>query len=154
MNNGMYNSYGYPSYSQSGLYNQNGFINPNMYSQNNYSNYNSQQNQNSTNTNKIFVNGLEDARNRSLPPNSDYLFLDNDKNILYQKIVDGKGQFEVKTFNIVPAENKEEKNKLDDYVKKEELNGIKQKIQEIQENLKKISNPTPKPVDVLKKETI
>ena len=56
----------------------------------------------STNTNKIFVNGIDDVRSRILPPNSDYTFLDNDKPILYQKVVDAKGQFEVKVFDIVP----------------------------------------------------
>ena len=55
-----------------------------------------------TSTNKIFVNGIEDVRNRSLAPNSDFMFLDNDKPLLYQKIVDAKGQFEVKVFDIVP----------------------------------------------------
>ena len=52
-----------------------------------------------TNTNKIYVNGEDDARNRWLPPNSDYIFLDNDKAIIYQKIVDSKGQFEIKAFS-------------------------------------------------------
>ena len=72
-----------------------------------YNNYN-QPNQNNTptshatNTNKIFVNGIEDVRSRSLPPNSDYAFLDNDKPILYQKVVDSKGQFDVKVYDIVP----------------------------------------------------
>ena len=56
----------------------------------------------STNTNKIFVNGMADVRSRILPPNSDYAFLDNDKPLLYQKIVDSKGQFEVKVFDIIP----------------------------------------------------
>lgn len=54
------------------------------------------------NTNKIYVNGIEDVRNRVLPPNSDYIFLDNDKPILYQKVVSASGQFEVKPFTIVP----------------------------------------------------
>ncbi len=56
----------------------------------------------STNTNKIFVNGIEDARSRPLSANSDYMFLDNDKPLLYQKVVDSKGQFEVKVFDITP----------------------------------------------------
>ena len=41
-------------------------------------------------------------RNRSLPQNSDFIFLDNDKPLLYQKVVDSKGQFEVKVYDIVP----------------------------------------------------
>ena len=54
------------------------------------------------NCNKIFVNDIEDARRRIIPPNSDFMFLDNDKPLLYQKIVDAKGQFEIKVFDIVP----------------------------------------------------
>ena len=56
----------------------------------------------SMNTNKIFVNGIDDVRSRIVPPNSDFMFLDNDKPLIYQKIVDAKGQFEVKVFDIVP----------------------------------------------------
>nr|DAR59149.1 MAG TPA: hypothetical protein [Caudoviricetes sp.] len=52
------------------------------------------------NTNKTFVSGIEDVRMRPLPPNSEYIFLDNEKSLLYQKKVDSKGQFEVKTYEI------------------------------------------------------
>ena len=55
-----------------------------------------------TNTNKVFVNGIEEVKSYRLPPNSDYTFLDNDKPLLYQKTVDSKGQFEVKVFDITP----------------------------------------------------
>lgn len=76
----------------------------------------------STNTNKIFVNGIEDVRNRSLLANSDYLFLDNDKPLLYQKVVDNKGQFEVKVFDIIP--HKEEAQVKPDYVLKSEFDKL------------------------------
>lgn len=52
------------------------------------------------NTNKIYVSGIEDAKMRMLPPNSEYVFLDNEKSILYQKKVDANGQFEVKAYTI------------------------------------------------------
>lgn len=51
-------------------------------------------------TNKIYVSGIEDVRLRMLPPNSEYIFLDNEKSILYQKKVDANGQFEVKAYEI------------------------------------------------------
>lgn len=95
----------------------------------------------STNTNKVFVNGVEDVRNYRLPPNSDYTFLDNDKPLLYQKTVDGKGQFEVKVFDITPHKESEVSSNapnLNDYVLRSdfdklsaELIQLKNKIQEL-----------------------
>ena len=35
------------------------------------------------NTNKIYVTGIDDAKTRQLPANSDYIFLDNDKTCGY-----------------------------------------------------------------------
>lgn len=59
------------------------------------------QHQNSQmNTNKIYVTGIEDARARQLPPNSDFIFLDNDKPFLYRKTVDATGKMEIKAFKI------------------------------------------------------
>ena len=52
------------------------------------------------NTNKIYVTGIEDARARQLPPNSDFIFLDNDKPLLYRKTVDATGKMEIKAFKI------------------------------------------------------
>ena len=57
------------------------------------------------NTNKIYVTGIEDAKTRQLPANSDYIFLDNDKPLLYRKTVDATGKMEVKAFKI--SENNE-----------------------------------------------
>lgn len=52
------------------------------------------------NTNKIYVTGIDDARARQLPPNSDFIFLDNDKPLLYRKTVDATGKMEIKAFKI------------------------------------------------------
>ena len=52
------------------------------------------------NTNKIYVTGIDDARTRQLPPNSDFIFLDNDKPLLYRKTVDATGKMEIKAFKI------------------------------------------------------
>ena len=106
-----------------------------------------------TNTNKIYVNGIEDVRNRSLLPNSDYIFLDNDNAIIYQKIVDSKGQFEVKAFDIVPhIEQKETKSEnnidLSNYVKVTDLEPLQNDIKILKEKL--LSKPAEiKKVDVL-----
>ena len=53
-------------------------------------------------TNKIYVSGVEDVKSKMIPAGSDFIFLDNDKPILYQKVVDSSGHFEIKTFDIVP----------------------------------------------------
>lgn len=93
-----------------------------------------------TNTNKIYVNGIEDVRNRRLPANSDYIFLDNDNAIIYQKIVDAKGQFEVKAFDISPR-NAQESPKgqgVDnsvDYVQKTDLEPLQTEILRLKEQL-------------------
>ena len=52
------------------------------------------------NTNKIYVTGIDDAKARQLPPNSDFIFLDNDKPLLYRKTVDATGKMEIKAFKI------------------------------------------------------
>lgn len=61
------------------------------------------------NTNKIYVTGIDDARNRTLAPNSDYIFLDNDKPLLYRKTVDATGKMELHTFKIVEYNEEQEK---------------------------------------------
>ena len=128
-------------------YNYNAMLQNNMpqygYQQPQYMNnyYNQMQNQYpSTITNKIYVSSEEDVRSRYLPPNSDYIFLDNDKPILYQKIVDSKGQFEVKVFNIsqnLPEkqEEKEDTNKLSGFAKTEEIEQVRAEIQQLKEKL-------------------
>ena len=116
---------------------------PYGYPINNYSMPTQAQNaptQNQTNTNKIFVNGIDDVRNRMLPTGSDFIFLDNDKPILYQKVVDGKGQFEVKAFTITPynpqaQETTEQKIDLSQYAKIDELKSLQNEIKEIKERL-------------------
>ena len=60
----------------------------------------SQQHPAQMNTNKIYVTGIDDARARQLPPNSDFIFLDNDKPLLYRKTVDATGKMEIKAFKI------------------------------------------------------
>lgn len=59
-----------------------------------------QQQTSQMNTNKIYVTGIDDAKARQLPPNSDFIFLDNDKPLLYRKTVDATGKMEIKAFKI------------------------------------------------------
>lgn len=117
----------------------NGCSNP--YSPYGYGYQQPQQMQNAQiNTNKIYVSGIEEVRQRQLPNGSDMLFLDNDKPLLYQKIVDGKGQFEVKAFTItpyLPQEPTKETHAVDlsSYAKTSDLEPIKAELQAIKEKL-------------------
>ena len=65
-----------------------------------YQQHNTQQN--AVNTNKLYANGIEDVRFRQLPANSDYIFLDNDKPLVYRKTTDGTGKTDIQVFKIVP----------------------------------------------------
>lgn len=110
---------------------------------NNYYNQPQQFQAPQTNTNKIFVSGIEEVRARMLPPNSDYLYLDNDKAILYQKVVDSKGQFQVKEFTITPKEpdmnmSNEKSMNLSDYVKRDEFDKISNELKTLKEEISKL----------------
>ena len=103
-----------------------------------------QQPNSTTNTNKIFVAGIDDVKSKSLPFNSDFIFLDNDKPYLYQKTVDSKGQFEVKVFEIreiKPQENTKEDNSinLSNYVTLPEFEALKGQIDDLKNKITKIS---------------
>ena len=118
-----------PNYGYQNPYQQ---FNPNLVQQ-----QQPQQNYQATNTNKIFVSGVDDVKSKTIPANSDFIFLDNDKPLLYQKTVDGKGQFEVKTFEIreiKPQEKQKEENTIDlnNYVLKTDFQALQGEI----ENLK------------------
>ena len=99
-----------------------------------------QQVQPQVNTNKIYVSGVEDVRQRQLSNGSDVIFLDNDKPILYQKIVDSTGQFEVKAFTITPynaqeTEKQSQHINITDYIKTTDLEPIKADIEAIKRKL-------------------
>ena len=135
-------------------YNYGGTYIPNYNYQNPYQQFNQnltqQQTQpqqtmnNATNTNKIFVAGIDDVKSRNIPFNSDFIFLDNDKPYLYQKTVDGKGQFEVKAFEIheiKPQEKAKEDNSinLSNYVTLTEFEALKGQIDELKNKITKMS---------------
>lgn len=94
------------------------------------------------NTNIIYVNGIDDAKNRQQPTNSVYMYRDNEKQMIYEKTVDGKGQFEVKTYAIT-ATNAPQSPKpseavdLSIYAKKSDIDAIKGELSNVKESLKK-----------------
>lgn len=94
------------------------------------------------NTNIIYVNGIDDAKNRQQPTNSVYMYRDNEKQMIYEKTVDAKGQFEVKTYAIT-ATNAPQSPKpsepvdLSIYAKKSDIDAIKGELSNVKESLKK-----------------
>lgn len=136
-------------------YNYGGTYIPNYNFQNPYQQFNpsltqqqmqpqNQQASSATNTNKIFVSSIDDVKSKPLSANSDFIFLDNDKPILYQKTVDGKGQFEVKAFEIheiKPQERQKEDNSinLSDYVTLTEFEALKGQINDLKNKITKLS---------------
>lgn len=58
--------------------------------------------QNNPQSNIVYVNGIEDVKNRQLPPNSNFAFMDNDNPILYRKTVDAQGRMAVEVYDIIP----------------------------------------------------
>lgn len=99
---------------------------------------------NATNTNKIFVAGIDDVKSRNIPFNSDFIFLDNDKPYLYQKTVDSKGQFEVKAFEIneIKAQDSQKQPdtiNLSNYVTLTEFEALKGQIDELKNKITKMS---------------
>ncbi len=95
----MFNPYGYPYNSMPSATQPYGF--PMM---NNPGVQNAQQPiaQSSPQSNIVYVNGIEDVKNRQLPPNSNYAFMDNDNPILYRKTVDAQGRMTVEVYDITP----------------------------------------------------
>lgn len=143
-----YGNYGYntmPTSTQPFGYPFNPYMNYGQnYSQSQSNNQQQQQTQAITNTNKIFVSSLDEVKGRNLLPNSDMLFLDNDKPILYQKVVDGKGQATYKMFDITPhddAQDTKNENLIDlsAYVPRSDFDALKGEIGKLQEQVNKIS---------------
>lgn len=82
--------------------------------------------QNQQFTNKIFVSGIEEVKQKQQAFNSSMLYLDNYKPIVYEKTVDGTGQYNVKMYNI--TECKEETLCAPEYALKSELKSLQEKI--------------------------
>ena len=136
-------------------YNYGGTYIPNYSFQNPYQQFNpnltqqqmqpqNQQASSATNTNKIFVSSIEDVKSKPLSANSDFIFLDNDRPIVYQKTVDGKGQFEVKAFEIreiKPQERLKEDNpiNLSNYVTLPEFEALKGQIDDLKNKITKLT---------------
>lgn len=133
-NNGN-NCGGYPYY-QTGSYYGGGYTTP-MYQQS--SPQPSVQPQQSINTNKIYVNGVEDVRCRQLPAGSDFIFLDNDKPLIYRKTTDSTGKMDVQVFKITPYQEEEKPQPsidVSNFVSVEDFHKLEEQFNELRESLK------------------
>lgn len=96
----------------------------------------------SVNTNKIYVNGLNDVKTKVQFANSDIFYFDNDNpSIVYEKIVDGTGHFEVKTFTLDEKKEEIKKEKsinLSEYAKTTDLQALKDEIKSLNDKIKKL----------------
>ena len=91
------------------------------------------------NTNKIYVGGINDVNTRPLPPNSEYIFLDNDKALLYQKKVDSNGHFQVKTFDII--EHKEDDAvPVQEFASKSDFESLQSRISSMESKLSNLAS--------------
>lgn len=108
-----------------------------------------------TNTNEIFVSGVDDVKARLTPINSSYMFLDNDKALLYEKIVDGKGKYEIKTYEIKELNAQESPKNTSsinssDFAKTTDVEALRTEIQGLKDKVAKLS--VQKQINDLKKE--
>jgi anthranilate/para-aminobenzoate synthase component I len=129
-------NYGAYPYQQNGAYGYTGYSAP-MYQQT--APQPSVQPQ-TVNTNKMYATGLEDVRCRQLPVNSDYIFLDNDKPLIYRKTTDATGKMNIEVFKIVPYQEEEKPKQeidLSNYVSREDFRRLEQQFDELRESINK-----------------
>lgn len=86
-------------------------------------------------SNIVYVNGIDDVKNRPLPPNSNYAFMDNDNPILYRKTVDAQGRMAVEVFDIVP--HKEAPVEKVEYATKKDIELLQAEIAKLHMEAKK-----------------
>lgn len=108
-----------------------------------------------TNTNEIFVSGVDDVKARLTPINSSYMFLDNDKALLYEKIVDGKGKYEIKTYEIKELNAQESPKNTSsinssNFAKTTDVDALRQELEGLKDKVAKLS--VQKQINDLKKE--
>lgn len=78
-------------------------------------------------TNKIYVTGIDGARQYQLPNGSDYVFLDNDKAMIYRKTVDATGKMDVQAFDIIPHAEPAQPTQSE-YALKSDLDALRKEI--------------------------
>lgn len=90
-------------------------------------------------TNKVWVTSLEDAMARSVEPNSEYIYLHQDKPLLIEVRTDSQGR---KTTRVMELKDYVEQPKPEmampnNFPTREEFDGLKAEIQALKERLPK-----------------
>lgn len=128
------NHYGAPYYTGAPYYSNGGYSSP-MY-QPQQPQQPSVQNMN---TNKLYATGIEDVRSRQLPPNSDFIFLDNDKPIVYRKTTDATGKMDIQVFEIKPFQPEQPKAEqpldLSQFALKSDFESLRKEIEQIRSSV-------------------
>lgn len=94
------------------------------------------------NTNKIYATSIDDVRSRQLPANSDFIFLDNDKPLIYRKTTDATGKMDIQVFKITPYEEKETPAvDLSGFVSIKDFERLEQQFIEFKKSLEKSDEP-------------
>ena len=135
--NGNNNFGGYPSY-QSGNYYP-GYTSP-VYQQPAPQSVQ----QPSVNTNKIYVTSIDDVRSRQLPANSDFIFLDNDKPLIYRKTTDATGKMDIQVFRITPYQEEEKVQPVIDTSNFVSIDAFRKLEEQFEELKQSIAKPAPK----------
>lgn len=98
----------------------------------------------SVNTNKIYVTGIDDVRSRQLPANSDFIFLDNDKPLVYRKTTDSTGKMDVQIFKITPYQEEEKAQPGIDTSNFVSIDAFRKLEEQFEELKQSINKPAPK----------
>lgn len=77
------------------------------------------------NSNKILVTSLEDALNRTSMPNSDIIYIDQDKPFIYHVVTDINGRKTYKTFELKELNPNQQSQQ---FATKDELKALEEKI--------------------------
>ena len=129
------NHYGAPYYTGAPYYSNGGYSSPMYQPQNSM-----QPSVPNMNTNKLYTTGIEDVRARQLPPNSDFIFLDNDKPIIYRKTTDATGKMDIQVFEIKPFQAEQTKPEqpidLSQFALKTDIESLKTDIEQVKESLR------------------
>lgn len=93
---------------------------------------------NTVKTNMVFVTGLEDAYQREALPNSQMIYLDQDKPFLYCVCTDAFGRKSSETYDLVKNENKHVDTQQNDFVSKDEFIKYQKQTNETIDKLRRI----------------
>ena len=92
-----------------------------------------------SNSNKIFVTSIEDALSRYAEPNSEMIYLNQDKPLLYEIKTDSQGRKMVNAYNITPSVEKSgagaENADMSNYVTKTELEALRGQIKALEDKI-------------------